>query len=60
MTQERYEFLQENIEVSLTQEEVSQGYHFCPDYDMLLVGPGSPEVDTCTCDLEEYKKTIIE
>jgi hypothetical protein len=25
---------------SLTQDEVTQGWHFCPDWDFLLIGPG--------------------
>jgi hypothetical protein len=24
---------------SLTQDEVTQGWHFCPDWDFLLIGP---------------------
>ena len=33
----------------LTDEEISQGWHFCPDFDSLLIGPGEPEFDFCQC-----------
>jgi hypothetical protein len=33
---------------SLTQDEVTQGWHFCPDWDFLLIGPDSPEMECCT------------
>ena len=33
----------------LTAEEISQGWHFCPEFDFLLVGPRQPEQDFCDC-----------
>lgn len=44
----------------LSEEEVKQGWHFCPDFDDLLVGPGNPEAFVCNCSLssiEDWKKT---
>lgn len=38
---------------NLTQEEFLQGYHFCPDWDFLLVGPEDPEAQACTCRWED-------
>lgn len=29
--------------------EIVQGWHFCWDWDGLLVGPGMGELQTCTC-----------
>lgn len=34
----------------LTQEEMEAGWHFCPEFDELLVGPGMEEFGTvCQC-----------
>jgi len=29
----------------------AQGWHFCADWDELLIGPGMPEMETCLCQL---------
>lgn len=34
---------------ALTHEEVAAGFHFCSEWDGLLVGPGSPELESCSC-----------
>jgi len=34
----------------LTAEELAQGWHFCPDWDGLLVGPNMGELNFCACD----------
>lgn len=49
MTDERYAEIMEDDTVRLTEEEIAEGFHFCPDFDGLLVGPSSPEIDSCTC-----------
>ncbi|AEC53233.1 hypothetical protein SCRM01_287 [Synechococcus phage S-CRM01] len=49
MNEERREFLDYNIKENLTQEEIDKGYHFCPDWDFLLVGPEFIEAQGCTC-----------
>lgn len=33
----------------LTEEEKTKGWHFCPDCDGMLIGPGTPEWDGCQC-----------
>lgn len=32
----------------LTRDEILAGWHFCADWDFLLVGPHSPEIVGCT------------
>lgn len=50
MTDDRWKFLMGN---KLTQEEMSRGWHWCPEFDGLLVGPGMGEWDDglCQCDV---------
>lgn len=33
----------------LTKEESEAGWHWCPDWDGLIVGPSTPEAECCTC-----------
>lgn len=33
----------------LTPEEFAQGWHYCIEWDFLLVGPGMVERDACMC-----------
>jgi hypothetical protein len=33
----------------LTEEEIAEGWHFCYDWDYLLVGPGMSELEACGC-----------
>lgn len=35
--------------VGITPDEYTLGWHFCPDWDDLLVGPGTLEAEACTC-----------
>jgi hypothetical protein len=50
MTEERYEELMWKDKGStLTMEEYDLGWHFCVDWDFLLIGPGMAETDCCTC-----------
>lgn len=53
MNLERRLFLEQNIGERLTQEEWEQGYHFCGDWDFLLVGPEDVEANGCTCIKED-------
>lgn len=51
MTRERYELLADwDSDVQLTQEEIYQGWHFCSDFDGLLIGPEMSEYENCTCE----------
>lgn len=51
MTDERWKQLMDNPdEAVLTEEEITQGWHFCySEWDGLLVGPGMAENEMCTC-----------
>lgn len=42
---------------NLTQEEIDQGWHFCPDWDDLLIGPGMEEIKFCECGEEKNEPT---
>ena len=49
MNQTRYDYLFDNIEAELTQEELDQGWHFCTEWDFLLIGPEMKEMECCNC-----------
>lgn len=34
-------------------EHSAKGWHFCWDWDFLVVGPGTPEWDGCNCGVKE-------
>lgn len=34
---------------SLSNEEISQGWHYCYNCDGELIGPGSKKMDSCEC-----------
>jgi len=36
-------------------EFVLAGYHYCPDWDMMLIGPGSSEMSGCSCGRPQCK-----
>ena len=46
----------EEAELSFNQlspEEISQGWHFCYDWDGLLIGPGNFKMDSCNCKINK-------
>ena len=51
MSFERYDFLMDETGpcVQLTEDEVKAGWHFCDEWDGLLVHPDSVEFQHCTC-----------
>jgi hypothetical protein len=50
MTDERWKLLMESDDEPLTEDERLEGWHFCMDWDGLLVGPGMEmELKHCTC-----------
>lgn len=49
MNTERWVELMRNFDLQLTPEEIAQGWHFCYDWDDLLIGPGMIELESCTC-----------
>lgn len=48
MIAERWRAIQRD-DLELTPEEIAEGWHFCHEYDGLLVGPGMSELDCCRC-----------
>lgn len=65
MTKKRYNRLMDDLNARLTKEEVVEGWHFCCEWDGLLIGPGmEQEIDCgCTCfppdhSLYDFKKQI--
>ena len=49
MTDERWREVMRNQDAKLTPEELKAGWHFCNEWDGLLVGPGMEEGQCCTC-----------
>ena len=49
MKPERQKMLDMDPNAKLTQEEMDEGWHWCYDWDQMLVGPGTVEADFCTC-----------
>jgi len=49
MTEERYWELMDDSYEKLAPEEIAKGWHFCEDWDFLLVGPDMEEAEACTC-----------
>lgn len=49
MTNERWTHLMEDETLRLTQDELNEGWHFCPDWDGLLINTHSHEGKFCTC-----------
>jgi len=49
VTHERWLSLMEckDDSLNLTEEEFNEGWHFCAEWDGLLVGPGMMEYDFC-------------
>lgn len=50
MDAHRYKELDRNPNGKLTKEEIKQGWHFCPDWDFMLIHRDWPEYHSCTCD----------
>lgn len=49
MTDERRIKLMQDDNTNLTKEEIDSGWHFCWEFDGLLIGPGMDEMKFCTC-----------
>ena len=50
MTSERYWELETSPTAELTKEERAEGWHWCIDWDGMLVGPGMVEESGCCCE----------
>ena len=59
MTNNRWSEVMDN-DVPLTESEISEGWHFCAEWDGLLVGPGMGELEPCKCLVHDHPvyKTI--
>ena len=50
MNPKRYEELMDfRSTATLTKEEIAVGWHFCNEWDGLLIGPHYDELDCCRC-----------
>jgi len=49
MNETRYNELMSDLGSGLSPGEISQGWHFCREFDGLLVGPGMGELNCCFC-----------
>lgn len=63
MTNERYKELMGPNDISLTDEEIANNWHFCADFDFLLMQAErnfyNPVTQTCVCGYE-FPKSIEE
>ena len=56
MTPERYQHLTTCADDDRTQAEMDAGYHFCPNVDYLLIGPGFQEMEQCACEDDKHNR----
>ena len=49
MAPERYHILDTDMNAELTPEETKAGWHFCPDWDYLLIHNLDDEINGCCC-----------
>lgn len=57
MTNARWVELMESSndqQAALTDDELKRGWHWCCDWDGLLVGPGMTEQEGCCCFADEH------
>jgi hypothetical protein len=40
-----------NNDAPFTEHEINQGYHACPEWDGLVIGPEDPEFECCECNI---------
>lgn len=57
MTKQRYNELMKNPELKLTPEEYKNGWHFCYEWDELLIHISWKEFKSCTC--KGYKNNYL-
>lgn len=56
MTDDRWQLLMDNDLLNLTAAERAEGWHFCLEFDGLLVGPGMGELRSCRCPAPAIEK----
>jgi hypothetical protein len=49
MTEDRWRELMRNDSLQLTEEEIKEGWHFCPVWDGLLIYRHDLEAQFCIC-----------
>jgi hypothetical protein len=49
VTPERFKELEQDCSLKLTNEEINEGWHFCFDWDGMLIHKSYPEFEVCTC-----------
>lgn len=52
MTPERYRQMNEPGDLKFTEAELREGWHYCPDWDFLVMRAGHPDpgaFDSCSC-----------
>lgn len=49
MTNTRWQSLMSDDKSELTDSEIADGWHWCHDFDGLLVGPDMEELNYCNC-----------
>lgn len=54
MTNGRWKQLSEDDSLKLTPEEINDGWHFCLEFDGLLIGPDMGELHACRCLPKEH------
>lgn len=59
MTDQRYKQIFDNLEEKLTPEEISQGWHFCCEWDGLHINPSMDESWACSCHTDEEKEKFV-
>ena len=55
MDKKRYKYLNTSYLAMLTSQEIEEGWHFCWDWDGLLIHKDDPEAESCTC--RKHKET---
>jgi hypothetical protein len=59
MPRDRWSALMKGDNLQLTQDEIMAGWHFCWEWDGLLVGPGMDELKACTCVGEGHSRLTL-
>ncbi len=55
MSDERYQALMLDMESKLTEEEINLGWHWCFEFDGLLVNANDPDMKKCGCTCLDVK-----
>ena len=55
MSKDRWTQLMLDEDLELTAEEIKNGWHFCVEFDGLLIGPGMDEMKNCECSKHHEK-----